>query len=633
MNENKIYAKKQQKNTNIKINFAGNKSRNKKSLYLKEILNNHNFEISKENINTKKLLNNLINNSFKVNLTFGNNKNTSFQNQNSSLNKTKKEYDQDFIRRFKHFTLINKKGKKINNTSGKQELLKFINSNNSCSINKSNINNKSRNIEKCINLKFNIAPKKINFSNYNTLQGNLTLNKSISKSKSKSQSKNKSLNKNHNRCNQNSLRIAIKKNIIPKKVNLKMKILTNNRKKSPNEKDKSFKTRNFKKPEVLGISLNGYENIHPFEKNQIKTPNLNQKLHDFKYFKQKSNYFGKTIKSIKTLKIDINPNIRKSINNCISISKLEGIKKYKTNNNSIYIKGKKKEQVYKNKFAELKEISLKFSENNNSTNQKEPTTKVNKIVRNKKLKPSLNDNKLYSLNNKINSQIKDLIKICHCQNIKNSYSENNNIPFQSNKRIKTENDNNKNEKNDNIFDENVKHQSSFDISNKNSCREFPYLYTRDEEDNSLKPTQNIENYINCETKTEKELDENESPIHSSKKFSDEKNEDNSGALTYDEVKDIIVYYDMKKIEKKEEYLFCKNENEIFTRNMKNKYFNIFFGINKPSSKVIRKKNIKVINEINNSNLKKKSESSNFYLETQYTTKIKAHNYTHFVKNT
>jgi hypothetical protein len=59
-------------------------------------------------------------------------------------------------------------------------------------------------------------------------------------------------------------------------------------------------------------------------------------------------------------------------------------------------------------------------------------------------------------------------------------------------------------------------------------------------------------------------------------FTCDENKNDSGVLSYDEVRDIIVYYDMGEIERKNDFLFEKNDFEEFVRKKKKKYEKFFF---------------------------------------------------------
>jgi len=64
------------------------------------------------------------------------------------------------------------------------------------------------------------------------------------------------------------------------------------------------------------------------------------------------------------------------------------------------------------------------------------------------------------------------------------------------------------------------------------------------------------------------------------------NKNESGVLSYDEVRDIIVYYDMGEIERKEDFLFEKNDFEEFVKNKKKKIEKFFFDENLNKIKLV-----------------------------------------------
>jgi hypothetical protein len=75
------------------------------------------------------------------------------------------------------------------------------------------------------------------------------------------------------------------------------------------------------------------------------------------------------------------------------------------------------------------------------------------------------------------------------------------------------------------------------------------------------------------------------------------NKNESGVLSYDEVRDIIVYYDMGEIERKEDFLFEKNDFEEFVKNKKKKIEKFFFDENLNKIKLVNNfKNFVFINK-------------------------------------
>ena len=83
---------------------------------------------------------------------------------------------------------------------------------------------------------------------------------------------------------------------------------------------------------------------------------------------------------------------------------------------------------------------------------------------------------------------------------------------------------------------------------------------------------------------------------------DEEESENSGVLAYDEVRDIIIYYDMEKLEKKNDYLFNKDDYKNFLDLKKDFYLNFFFNNNNNINRNIKLENKKQkVNLIDNKN--------------------------------
>ena len=73
---------------------------------------------------------------------------------------------------------------------------------------------------------------------------------------------------------------------------------------------------------------------------------------------------------------------------------------------------------------------------------------------------------------------------------------------------------------------------------------------------------------------------------------DDEESENSGVLAYDEVRDIIIYYDMGEIEKKNGYLFNKDDYKNFLYLKKDFYLNFFFNKNNNFNRNIKLENKK-----------------------------------------
>ena len=87
------------------------------------------------------------------------------------------------------------------------------------------------------------------------------------------------------------------------------------------------------------------------------------------------------------------------------------------------------------------------------------------------------------------------------------------------------------------------------------------------------------------------FDEKDNLINNS---DDEEESENSGVLAYDEVRDIIIYYDMRKFEKKNDYLFNKDDYKNFLFSKKEYYLNFFLNNNNNNNNF--KRNIKFENK-------------------------------------
>ena len=160
------------------------------------------------------------------------------------------------------------------------------------------------------------------------------------------------------------------------------------------------------------------------------------------------------------------------------------------------------------------------------------------------------------------------------------------------------------------------------------------IYNRDDEFFIVNNDENLDNLNNSE-KREKELDETESPL---KMDTDKATVENSGVLSFDQVKDIICYYNMNNTDKQSEFLFQNKEREIFEMNYKNKYLNFFFE-NKEENGI----GLGIFSENNNNDIMDDMTSINtfnlkypnnsiFSIDTEYSSKMKKKNNKNLVKN-
>ena len=186
------------------------------------------------------------------------------------------------------------------------------------------------------------------------------------------------------------------------------------------------------------------------------------------------------------------------------------------------------------------------------------------------------------------------------------------------------------------MNKNKKQMNQKKDSEENSFR-FLYpdgdIYNRDDEFF----IENNEDIFDNNEKREKELDETESPL---KMDTDKVSVENSGVLSFDQVKDIICYYNMNNTDKQSEFLFQNKEREIFNMNYKNKYLDFFFGNKDNENGIV----FGAYNEINNNNdltdeimslntfNLKYPNNSIFSMDTEYSSKMKKKYNKNLVKN-
>ena len=210
-----------------------------------------------------------------------------------------------------------------------------------------------------------------------------------------------------------------------------------------------------------------------------------------------------------------------------------------------------------------------FQSNFNKTQEIQNTSKIRKNPENNKSIKEKNNNNKTKNNKNIN------IKITNDEKINNN----------NNNNKKTNNNNNsinKNYKSNEIIKDNIIINKEEENNIKNNINK---LSQNDLE--SLEVNQNISN-IDI-------FDERDNYFEND---DDDEESDNSGVLAYDEVRDIIVYYDMGDLNKKQGFLFEKDDYKTFITGKKNSYLNFFLSNNEqnPVLKVDNKKQTPPTNE-------------------------------------
>ena len=578
-----------------------------------------------------------------------NNKNLSFPINSSSIKQNiNYKYKDNSLMNQKH-NLLKQKFETCINKSKKDE-----NSNNF--ISKENTNS-NINIMNKGNLKINIIPKKSNlkFINYKdnniSINSNINLGKSISKSKSKSKSKNKRENKSTN----NKMNNNINKMIFDKYLKLYKigeKVFT---KKTKN------KNTNYCSKESPNYNISKYSNeannsdiqkMNSFITNKgLRKKNKSSNLLTNNINQQKNMHNSRTNSNIIITKIENNNN-NNNINNNTKLKNIKNDnkldnnenninnnKEYLTQNHIMYINKrntgiqKRKSENNKDKHTSLKDLKnenfKKTNTNNNSSNNY-----LNNYFIDKKHTKENSENIIYDYktNNIYSKKYKYNNNINSKNNILNDAIENSDNAYKNlNERLKTEYYENSLEAIDKMYEEENNeelNQKSMSFSKQDSFRFlYPEIYIKDDE-------YFAENNNNSDDKKEKELDETESPL---KMDTDKITNENSGVLSFDQVKDIICYYNMNNTDKQSDFLFQKNERQIYDIQCKNKYLNFFF----PNYKIndIDKNNNNTNNDLiedmlsinTNTNLKYPN-SSIFSLDTEYSSKMKKKYNKNLVKN-
>ena len=442
-----------------------------------------------------------------------------------------------------------------------------------------------------------------------------------------------------------------------------------------------------KSSNLLLTNLNNINNINSKPKN-INAHNTRANSNNIIISKIETNKIN-----IKNNKIGNKNNIGTTknikINNNKIIQNEKNNKKYLTDNHIMYMINKKNSGKNKNQKKlstlgtnKIKQISLKeiknesntnaniinskneynnnyinlnlnkYNINNNNNLKDKPKIEQNENViydykTNKKFFKSKDNNNLYKDNKNKNIYGKKADKLINNTNTNpniNEIENSTNTYKILNERLKTEYNDISLEAIDKMYEQEQetneskinKNILSKKDSEENSFR-FLYpdgdIYNRDDEFF----IENNEDIFDNNEKREKELDETESPL---KMDTDKISVENSGVLSFDQVKDIICYYNMNNTDKQSEFLFQNKEREIFNMNYKNKYLDFFFGNKDNENGIV----FGAYNEVNNNNdltdeimslntfNLKYPNNSIFSMDTKYSSKMKKKYNKNLVKN-
>ena len=222
---------------------------------------------------------------------------------------------------------------------------------------------------------------------------------------------------------------------------------------------------------------------------------------------------------------------------------------------------------YNNKINKTQEINNQINNNN--------LIALKKNINNKNKNINNNNNKILITNSEEN------IKKNNTINYNNSNSNNNNsIKYKNNTNNKDKSTDNKNDNNNNDNKDDNKNIDKYnfeDLKNNNSYDSNDFIIHKN--------ISNLDEFNNMGDSLFFMNNNNNNFNNNSDDNSNESEEENSGVLAYDEVRDIIIYYDMSEINKKDNSLFYKNDYEIFKKK-REKILDYFFNnnINKNKNK-------------------------------------------------
>ena len=646
-------------NKNINIKYKDNSLMNQKNNLFKKFLNNSKKEESLNYYNSRE---STCNNIDGIVLN---------KASNLKINIIPKKYN---------FKFINVKENNISFNS---------NINNGKSMSKSKSKSKNKKESKSYNNKINNNINKMIIDKYLKLYkiGEKGLGKKVKAKKANNLHKESpfyNITKNSNDTNSSDIHKMSSLNMITniqfkglKKKNKSSNLLINNYNKSKNMHISKTNSNII----ITKIESNGNLNFKNMKNYNNKSDNINNKSDNNKY--------------------DNNNNNNKSDNSNNNNNNVKNNKKYLTENHIMYlmnnknsankkqkVKNNKEKQIYLNKnerdtYASTNtntntntnlNLNIKINNNNNiNSNNNSKNNYLKAFLFEKANNESNNENIIYDYksnniltkkNQDNNNLIINFNKNNKKSNINNENNNNNSLNLNMykimNERLKTEYNDIENDNNNNsleIIDKMYEEENTEEINQKSSSYShhdsfrflYPEIYNRDDEniaENNKKINYNNNNNNNYSNdKKEKELDETESPL---KMDTDKVTMENSGVLSFDQVKDIICYYNMNTPDKQNNFLFKQNERQIFDINIKNKYANFFLANNKINnnnydndtknnnnninSNLITNDLIDdIISFKNNINLKYPSGSI-FSLDTEYSSKMKKKYNKNLVKN-
>ena len=441
---------------------------------------------------------------------------------------------------------------------------------------------------------------------------------------------NKQRNKNNLIINNNTSNIIIKdisffdsKNSLANKNNFHQIINKNKKVPTYNNSQYKIKEKNSKK-RINKVKQDLYIN-----NKRTKIFNHNKYCLSYKDFAYDNNKTNNNIGILNNIKKKISKSkmsISNRINKSMKKRNNSSIKKDKENNDtyqSFFVQ--KIKIIKKKKKPYLKNISINSSKNNNKITQKKSLNKTGKIFRNF-IYQNYNDKYMRNTYRHLfikkgldNTHKNSLVNLYYNTNINNS-SILNNKKKKSERSTKMNNINKlilkpkKNKVYNNKFNENNiinKIRKKNDSINKlhinqsthnKTAKEInPIFYNHYLNDNNKyidKKEEIVDDFNIKSTKTNDDIfsEENE------RKIEETSIEEESGILSMNEIEDIIVYNNMKDINKEDDYLFEKNDYDNYLSENQEKIYSLFFDKNVDNNE---KKKIIKINPKKKINEKKK----------------------------
>ena len=275
---------------------------------------------------------------------------------------------------------------------------------------------------------------------------------------------------------------------------------------------------------------------------------------------------------------------------------------------------KKNNKLPKKTFKTFNPFTIKFAKpiNGQIKNKMKQSNITTYHINFSKIIPNKLNNSLHHNINKTQEIIHNTSKTKQKQDYKKSINERNNSNNNLNKNNNIKNNfNNIKNKTKTKSNSNNNNNISNNINNISKNEKSETQINKEKEKEKVREIKNIKEYINdfFDDKNISNIDDFEEKVNMSNNDDiDDDESDNSGVLAYDEVRDIIVYYDMGDLNKKQGYLFDKGDYKNFLNTKKETYLNFFLNNNNnnENNRVLKIENKKKTPPTNESSKNKKN---------------------------